>query len=200
MSIQVVSDERWLVLDKPSGVSVHNAEPGEQDVLDWLREQSRDERPVHRIDKGTSGLLLCASRERAAEASSWFVEGLVQKRYLAMVSGKARDKGVIRRALKESGQRVEATTRYRCLERFGSFTLLEVRTETGRKHQIRRHLQSIGLPLVGDDRYGPKRPRSIKGFPGRLWLHAASLELPNGWEFESPLPVELEQHLALLRG
>jgi 23S rRNA-/tRNA-specific pseudouridylate synthase len=199
MSIRILSDDEWLVLDKPAGVSVHNAAEGEQDVLSWLRREKRDERPVHRIDKGTSGLLLCASRERAAQASAWFVEGRVQKMYLAMVSGKARNKGVIRRALKEGGQRIEATTRYRCVERFGSFSLLEVRTETGRKHQIRRHLQSIGLPLVGDDRYGPRRPRPIKGFPGRLWLHAAWLELPMGEEFESPLPSELEEHLSLLR-
>ena len=199
MSPVVLAEQPWLVLNKASGMSVHNAQPGELDLVGWLRREGRHERPVHRLDKGTSGLVLCASGEAAAQVGAWFVGGEVRKTYLALVAGRARPKGVVRRALKEGGKRVEAVTRYLRLEQLGGFALLELRPQTGRKHQIRRHLASIGLPLVGDSRYGPRRPRRVPGFPGRLWLHALRLELPDRSRFEAPLAPELAAHLELLR-
>ncbi len=89
-------------------------------------------------------------------------------------------------------------TRYALAEALGAFSLLRVRPETGRKHQIRRHLHGIGLPLVGDTRYRG-RFRPVPGFPGRLFLHAWRLSLPDGRSFESPLPPELEACILELR-
>ena len=91
-----------------------------------------------------------------------------------------------------------AQTRYRVIERFDGFALLELQLVTGRKHQLRRHLTKAGWPIVGDERYGPKRPKRVPGFPGRLWLHAARIELANR-SIEAKLPADLEQHLEVLR-
>jgi 23S rRNA pseudouridine955/2504/2580 synthase len=93
---------------------------------------------------------------------------------------------------------VDAVTRYRLEAWLGPFSLLTVRPETGRKHQIRRHLQTIGHAVVGDDRYPPRRFRKVPGFPGRLWLHANELTLPDGRRFRAPLAAELDDHLRLL--
>ena len=107
--------------------------------------------------------------------------------------------GIIRRPLSYGRGRTQpAVTRYRCLAVHGRFSYLEVRPETGRKHQIRRHLHGIGHPLVGDTRYRPRRFRAVPGFPGRIWLHALRLELPDGRHFEAPLPPELSAHLEVL--
>jgi len=78
-------------------------------------------------------------------------------------------------------------------------TEVACRLETGRTHQIRVHLAAIGHPVVGDTRYGPPRFRPVPAFPGRLWLHAHRVRLPDGWEVLSPLPASLEAHLEVLR-
>ncbi len=158
--------------------------------------------PLHRLDLHTSGVLLCASdlsvRGRVQE---WFAAGLVQKTYLALVHGRTHGKGTIRRGLKDARRRktLDAVTRYTRREALGGFSLLEVHPETGRKHQVRRHLQGLGHAVVGDTRYRPKRFRKVPAFPGRLWLHAWRVTLPDGGAFEAPLPEALESHLAVLR-
>src|SRR5690606_14273653 len=146
------------------------------DLVSWLRGQGEDALPVHRLDAESSGLVICAAEPALRqEAAGWFAEGRIEKTYLALVAGRARPKGVIRRALEDArrGRPLPAVTRYRTLELLGGVSLLRVRPETGRKHQIRRHMQGLGHPLVGDTRYGPRRPLRVPGFPGRLWLHAA---------------------------
>ena len=72
-------------------------------------------------------------------------------------------------------------------------TLLELRLITGRKHQLRRHLAQAGMPIVGDKRYGPKRPLRVPGFPGRLWLHAHTLTIGEK-VITAELPPALETH------
>ena len=98
------------------------------------------------------------------------------------------------------GRPLPAVTRYRHREALGGFSLVEARPETGRKHQIRRHLHGIGHPIVGDERYRPRRFKAVPGYPGRLWLHAAALELPDGHTIVAPLPPALMDHLDRLRG
>jgi len=205
---RVIAQENGLwVLHKPSGYAVHRT--GDESIPDLQRwaaaelDAPESLSPIHRLDRETSGVVLFAAEpERLAEGGTWFAEGLVKKRYLALVFGHARAKGIIRRPLQDSrrGRRLDAVTRYRLRESYGAFSFLEVRPETGRRHQIRKHLHGIGLSIVGDTRYRAKRFRSVPGFPGRLWLHAAALELPGDVRYESPLPPELAAHLELLAG
>ena len=84
------------------------------------------------------------------------------------------------------------------MEWIGAFTLIEARPATGRKHQIRRHLHGLGHPIVGDERYPLPRFRAVPGFPGRLWLHALGVMLPDETILQDPLPPELEAHLAFM--
>lgn len=193
-----------VALDKPAGWVTHAARPEERhDLRAWAHAHvDRRLEPVHRLDRETSGVVLFAAdpavRARLGEA---FQRGEVHKSYLALVIGHAHRKGVIRHPLHPDhpGPPEPAVTRYALREALGGFSLLEVRPETGRKHQIRRHLQQIGLPLVGDARYPGRRRVRVPAFPGRLWLHALRVEVPGGAAFESPLPGELERTLAALR-
>ena len=194
-----------VVVNKPAGVATHRADGRHPDVVTLLRAAAPElglVAPAHRIDLETSGVLLLSAdpAERAA-LGRMFTEGAVHKRYLALVHGAMNRKGIVRRPLDDGrrGRPLEAVTRYRALERLGGFTLVAVRPEHGRKHQIRRHLQMIGNPIVGDARYGPRRFVPVPAFPNRLWLHAESLELPDGRRFEVPLAPELQAHLEVLR-
>lgn len=190
---------------KPAFMPVHRtAEDGPLDLVSWLAEQPDLPAglvPVHRLDAEASGVVLCAAdAQLRAEVSGWFARGEVDKSYVALVHGRTHKKGNIRRPLVDQrrGRPLEALTRYRKLDWIGAFTLVEARPATGRKHQIRRHLHGIGHPIVGDERYPPPRFRAVPGFPGRLWLHALGIMLPDETIFESPLPPELEAHLAYL--
>ncbi len=157
---------------------------------------------MHRLDRETSGLVLASpDASLRAELGDLFASGAVHKEYQALVFGRCHEKGVVRRALADGrrGRPLPAVTRYRLLEWLGPLSLVRARPEHGRKHQIRRHLQAIGHAIVGDERYPPPRFRRVPGYPGRLWLHASRLELPDGRVWEAPLPPELAAHLDLLR-
>ncbi len=193
-----------FAVHKPAGWRVHPAnDDGTPDLVAWLATQGRSmARPAHRIDAAASGIVLCGQTPAArARAGAWFTENQVHKVYLALVLGCTRKKGTIRRALADGrrGRKLDAVTHYRCVEQLGQVSLLAVQIETGRKHQIRRHLQGLGHSIVGDDRYRPKRFVSVPGFPGRLWLHARVLQLPGADPIEDPLPTELLDHLEVLR-
>lgn len=181
---------------------------------------------VHRLDKATSGLLVVAKNDEAhRRLASQFVRRQVKKKYIGLVHGWLKqDRGTIssnigrdrvrrtRMTTPRSGGR-EAITHYRVERRldvpFGKFTLLEVRIDTGRTHQIRVHLASLRHPVVGDTLYGA--PREVRSKPAgslslpRNFLHAATLEFqhPRTGEplsFSAPLPVELEGFLQRLGG
>ena len=210
-------DEDVIVINKPAGMAVHPA-PGSpahtlvNAVLAYLPGLAGDEdslRPgiVHRLDKDTSGLILVA-KNRVAQAylSDQFKSRTVSKKYIVLVKGKLTpEKGIIEAAIgrdPRNRQRMavvsrgrEARTDYRVIRYVGNHSLLEIRPETGRTHQIRVHLAAIGFPVVGDSQYGVKSPHLSRQF-----LHAAGLrfKLPSTGEyveFESPLPPDLEQAL-----
>ncbi len=213
----VYEDSDILVVDKPAGLVVHPA-PGHPShtlvnaVLNYLPALAQDAdslRPgiVHRLDKDTSGLILVAkNRVAQANLSDQFKNRVVKKSYLTLVNGKLTpEKGIIEAAIgrdRRHRQRMavvsngrEARTEYRVIKYYGNYTLLEIKPETGRTHQIRVHLSAIGFPVVGDATYGLKSPR----FP-RQFLHASRIgfHLPSTGsyvEFESPLPPDLEQVL-----
>jgi 23S rRNA pseudouridine1911/1915/1917 synthase len=213
----VYEDADLLVVDKPAGLAVHPA-PGHPShtlanaVLSYLPALAKDAdslRPgiVHRLDKDTSGLIIVAKNRLAqANLSQQFKSRVVKKTYITLVQGKLTpEKGIIeaaigrdpshrqRMAITAKGR--EARTEYRVIKYVGSYSLLEIRPETGRTHQIRVHLAAIGFPIVGDTTYGLKSSR----FP-RQFLHASKIafKLPStGKEvaLESPLPPDLHDVL-----
>ena len=233
MPLQVVyEDEDVLVIDKPAGMVVHPA-PGSPDMTlvnallaycgDRLSGIGGVRRPgiVHRLDKDTSGLLVVAKSDRAhAGLAGQFGDRTISRTYCAAVWGLPSPReGVIEGAIgRSSADRKKmavvrsggkpAVTRYRLLRGFGAAAaLVECRLETGRTHQIRVHLASIGHPVIGDPLYGRGRtaerarlvPEALQAplfaFP-RQALHARRLEFrhPASGEivaFESPLPEDM---------
>jgi len=220
-------DEDLLVLDKPAGLVVHPA-PGHArgTLVNALLHHCHDlsgvggvQRPgiVHRLDRGTSGAMVVAKHDAAhRDLAAQFQEHTIAREYRALVRGApgAAEGRIERRIGRHPRDRKrmsvrtargrEARTTWRVLERFSRSerSWLAVRPETGRTHQIRVHLASVGLPLVGDTVYG----RASRGELGlaRPALHAALLGFrhPRTGEdlrFEAPLPADLEEALAILR-
>jgi 23S rRNA pseudouridine1911/1915/1917 synthase len=218
----VYQDADVVVVDKPPGLTVHPAVGHPRGTLvnallalcPELAEIKGTLRPgiVHRLDKDTSGLMVVAKNERAqAGLARQMKNREVQKTYLALAQGRVDPpEGLIdapigrhprhrqRMTVLEGGR--SAQTRYRLREGFGDdYSLLEVELLTGRTHQIRVHLASIGHPVVGDGTYG-KRSALV----GRQFLHAWRLgfRLPTSGrprEFESPLAADLAAVLDRIR-
>jgi tRNA pseudouridine65 synthase len=203
----VHQDEHLVGIDKPAGLLVHPSALDaheERTALKLLRDQLGTRVwPLHRLDKGTSGVLLFAKNAEAArEWGLAFEQGRVHKRYLALVRGWPPEQGEITQPLARdpelpsAGQpQLEACTRYRRLACFewpfsvdgrhptSRYALVSVEPLTGRRHQIRRHFKHIAHPLVGDATHGKgAHNRAVAAFLGthRLWLHAESLALEDG--------------------
>ena len=178
-------DADIVVANKPSGLSVHRGWDDDRDVaLFRVRDAvGQHVHPVHRLDKGTSGALLFArSAAVAATLAKAFETGQVKKHYLALVRGTPPDEGVVDYAIQktEGGPRVAAVTRFSTLARskVDRCSLVLAMPETGRLHQVRRHLCHINHPLVGDVKHGSgavnRHYRATYGLH-RLALHAISL-------------------------
>lgn len=234
--VVVHEDPAFVVVDKPAGVVVH---PGAGNptgtLIAGLVERYPDiaalgagpsdpQRPgiVHRIDRGTSGLLVVARRADAyRELVRQMGERSVGRRYLALVSGHVADaKGMVDAPIGRSTRTPvlmtvtasgrPARTSFEVVERFEALggvrgpvaataTLLACTLDTGRTHQIRVHLSAIGHPVVGDDRYG-RPPRGVLPH-GRLFLHAAELAIDHPvtgarMSWSSALPADLASVLA----
>lgn len=231
MDLRVVyQDDDLLIVDKPSGVVTHPA-PGHPTgtLVHGLLGHAAEEGTslgtvggadragiVHRLDRDTSGLLMVAKTDAAQLALQAQLKARrVHKRYLALVAGSVaaqagrieapigrdpRDR--MRMAVVPGGR--DSVTLYRVRERFPAWTLLEVDLVTGRTHQIRVHLASIGHPVAGDPMYATGAARRGPDGLGRLFLHAWRLELasPSGEGLvraEAPLPDELVSVLDGLR-
>jgi 23S rRNA pseudouridine1911/1915/1917 synthase len=216
----VYEDDWLLVVDKPAGVVVHPA-PGHEHgtlvhgLVDHGPAGGHESRPgiVHRLDRDTSGLLIVA---RSAVAHRRLVEAMarraIQRRYVTLVCGTPpHPEGVIdvpigrhvrdrKRMSVHTARGRPAVTHFAVRQRFEAYTLLDVRLETGRTHQIRVHLAAVGCPVAGDVVYGGRpRPEGL----ARQFLHAARLAFPHpesGDElaFESPLPGDLTGFLRTL--
>ncbi len=225
-------DEDIVVVDKPAGMVVHPAAGHPSGTMvnallhhvDDLSGIGGEKRPgiVHRLDRGTSGLMVVAKNDAAHEAlAQQFHDRQVDKEYVALVWGEVqpgrridspigRDPGDRKKMSARAHRSREAVTRIVRTERFGrALTLAAVAIHTGRTHQIRVHLSSIGHPVVGDALYGGVKRR----IPGDLravarlerpFLHAARLAFKHPidgrrLEFTSPLPADLVAVLELLR-
>jgi 23S rRNA pseudouridine1911/1915/1917 synthase len=214
-------DNDLVAIDKPAGMVVHaGAGVHSGTVVNALLHRfgalsgvAGALRPgiVHRLDRYTSGVLLVAKNDDAhRRLAAQFSGRQVEKVYLALVHGKVKhESGRMERPIaRDPVRRTRMTTRldkgraawseYRVLRRFERFTLLEVKIGTGRTHQIRVHLSSIGHPVAGDTLYGA--PAKVEGRPalGRYFLHARRIRFrqPSTGEeivVESPLPAELEE-------
>jgi 23S rRNA pseudouridine1911/1915/1917 synthase len=214
-------DDAVVAVNKPSGLVVHAGAGVESGTLvnrlvnhfQGLSQIGGELRPgiVHRLDRGTSGVILVARTDAAHRAlAAQFSGRSVEKIYLALAQGRVLDDtGRIERPIArdpvhrtrmtarlETGR--SALTEFRVVERFEGFTYLEVRIGTGRTHQIRVHLASLGHPVAGDKLYGARVATE------RIFLHAwrISFTSPATVEritVEAPLPLELQQWLARLR-
>jgi 23S rRNA pseudouridine1911/1915/1917 synthase len=222
----VHQDESLVVINKQSGLNMHPAKPTEDTTLaNALLAQFPQIADVgesvwrpgimQRLDKEASGLVVIALTAAAYDKlKDQFQNHTVHKEYLALVEGQpSQESGTIDFPIGRSsrGYRMaarptagekdrEAITHYEVLEHLPDRTLVKVRTETGRTHQIRVHFKALGCPLVGDELYGKTGPKPAL----RLFLHATKLGFRHPdddrpVEFESPLPPELEQYLAGLR-
>jgi 23S rRNA pseudouridine1911/1915/1917 synthase len=178
-------DDHLLVIDKPAGVLV-GAAPGKSGptLLDLLSaQQGYRVQPVHRIDEGTTGALVVVKTDAARVAmEDLFRAHSVERHYLALVTGTPSPAaGIIQSQLDENGDVVRvvqrggrtAITRYETLARRGRFCLVQCQLETGRRNQIRAHMQALGCPLAGDRKYG-FRVRAGESFP-RPMLHSFRL-------------------------
>lgn len=220
MNIPIIyEDNSLLVINKPAGVAVQvDARSSEDTVLTKIQKTYPAAELVHRLDKDTSGLLLVAKHHAAHEyLKSLFKGRLVKKTYITLVSGiVSKDEGVISLAIarskKDFRKRVAspravkgarpAETHFKVVQRLKEYTLLEVVPKTGRTHQIRSHLASIGHPVACDKLYGGKKYKCPEEL-GRQFLHAAGLELIAEDKkricLEADLPSDLKKALGAVR-
>lgn len=221
----LAAEKDFLAIEKPAGIAVHpGAGVKPPTVVDALlrthpeiRGIGESERPgiVHRLDKDVSGVMLVARTRRGYDwLKDEFKGRRVAKTYVALVSGgPTQESGIVDRPIARSNRRArmsartpgqggkEAVTHWKVLRRYRNAALLEVTIETGRTHQIRAHLFSIGLPIVGDPLY---KARGGKASPlGRPFLHSERIEFtdPDGERrvYESPLPEALRAYLDTLK-
>ncbi|WP_296655773.1 RluA family pseudouridine synthase [Paraburkholderia sp.] len=223
-------DEALLVIDKPAGVAVHGGSGVAFGVIEQLREarpQGRFLELVHRLDRETSGILMLAKKRAALVGLHEQIrENAMDKRYYACVHGDWASDWGRRRAVKEplhkyltpEGERrvrvqpdgLQSHTVFNLVERWPAYALLEAELKTGRTHQIRVHLAHLGLPIVGDAKYGDfalNKALARQGAnPGikRMFLHAYRLKITHPvtgetLQFEAPLPPECRRFVDELR-
>lgn len=184
----VEEDETWLIVDKPSGISVHN---DKDSVIDFFNSKGTKLTPVHRIDKDTSGLLLLSKKK---ESTSTLQEDLSKSRkyYLAICRGQfTKDSGVWTERVSDkaegyknprgkSSERKDCTTHWKKLYQNKFFTLVLFRIETGRTHQIRKHCAIHKNEIIGDKRYGDSKYQKMiskKYNFNKMTLHSFQLDI-----------------------
>jgi 23S rRNA pseudouridine1911/1915/1917 synthase len=216
-------DDHLLVIDKPAGLVVHPARGHRTGTLAQLLGPVTAGGPdpqragiVHRLDRNTSGLLVLARSDEAhRRLQRALAQRLIVREYLALVHGRppartgtieapiGRDPRVRTRMAIDGAHPREARTHFEIERPLGAFTLLRLRLDTGRTHQIRVHLQAIGHPIAGDPEYGPRGGAGGSGTLGleRQFLHAARLSFAHPFtgapiEVVSPLPPDLQAALS----
>jgi 23S rRNA pseudouridine1911/1915/1917 synthase len=224
--VELYSDEHLLVLDKPPGLPIHpTARYHHGTLVSQLKERGVEAHPAHRLDRETSGIVVCG---RTLEASQRLMEafsgGGVRKQYLAVVEGSPPDTYAVDAPIAEGTELIRiavridpggkpARTRFAVEQRFDGHALVRAFPETGRQHQIRIHSREAGFPIVGDKMYGPD-PGYFDRFSkhcleDEAWeklklprhaLHAARIEFRHpatgkDVSFEAPLPDDLQEFI-----
>ena len=201
----IYQDEHYIAINKPAGLLVHRtslATESKEFALQILRNQiNRHVYPCHRLDRKTSGALLFAkSTEANRKMQKCFAENEVAKTYLAIVRGFTEDTGIIDYPLKtDNGKFQEAITHYKTLAKtevnlpFGKhstsrYSLVEVKPQTGRMHQIRKHFAHILHPIIGDRPHGCNKQNKLfkeRWNMSTMLLHSSSLEFTHPFSGES---------------
>ncbi len=213
-------DRDFLVINKPSGIASHGGSGVSFGAIELLRAARPHDtlELAHRLDRDTSGVLVLTRKRSALTALQAAIrEGRVEKRYLALIEGampraRLQVDAPLRKSVLQGGERMvcvaedgkPSRSHFGEIEKFAQASLVEVRLETGRTHQIRVHAQHIGHPLAGDEKYGDRafnkamREQGLK----RLFLHAASFQFTLGersYCFNAPLAAELAAVLDALK-
>lgn len=207
-SLVIYKDKDIIVINKPSGLAVQggtNTTRHVDGMLEALKfELNEKPKLVHRIDKNTSGILVLARNRKSADMlTKAFREKKINKTYLALVRGCPEPKeGIIEYNLEKVGEKMEvvedgqkALTEIKVLDNTGKkFALVEAHPLTGRTHQIRAHLEAIGTPIVGDDKYfGEKRER-FQQIQDKLYLHAYKIDLSDIYNKKTVITADLPKH------
>lgn len=209
LSLVIYKDDNIIVLNKPSGLAVQggtNTSRHVDGMLEALRfELNEKPKLVHRIDKDTSGVLVLArNRTWADRLTKAFREHTLPKTYLALVNSCPKNPaGEIKAPLEKCGEKSlvgpdgkPAATVYKTLDEVGSkFTLVEASPLTGRTHQIRAHMEYIGCPIVGDDKYfGGEKRQKYASIPDKLYLHAYKIDLSALYNKKTVIKAALPEH------
>ena len=209
-------NEKFILINKPSGIAVHSGTNQKFDFLSSLRSvyQKKELSLVHRLDKNTSGCLLVSKSYKAASyLGKSFLERSVKKKYYALLIGNL-DREVIEIESKISRDTFEkkmaindnigkyAYTKIKLIKNISSYSYVEIEIETGRTHQIRLHTASIGHPIAGDMKYNNQdhRDRNKQINLKRMFLHAFYIAFyyDEQYEFILDLPIELKEVLSVL--
>ena len=209
LSLVIYKDDNIIVLNKPSGLEVQggtNTSRHVDGMLEALRfELNEKPKLVHRIDKDTSGVLVLArNRTWADRLTKAFREHTLSKTYLALVNSCPKNPaGEIKAPLEKCGEKSlvspdgkPAATVYKTLDEVGSkFALVEASPLTGRTHQIRAHMEYIGCPIVGDDKYfGGEKRQKYASIPDKLYLHAYKIDLSALYNKKTVIKAALPEH------
>lgn len=204
----LLESPNFIAVNKPPGLlSIPGQNPREPNLLRSLARRFPNEQilVIHRIDRETSGVILFARNEEAHRtANGWFSSHIIKKEYQALASGSPRMPALrVNHPVdgKASLSQVQIVERYSAGEETGF--LARVRIATGRRHQIRVHLQAEGFPILGDTRYGGARSAFGISFP-RVALHAEKLVVPksdysDAVELVAPLPTDFNSWISSLR-
>ena len=186
-------DKEILVLHKPAGMTVYREDAAIPDAKSWAEKRCGGAiYPVHRIDRGTCGLLVFARTPKSSDALKLdFMKRRVRKHYVAIVVGECPKQGTIDTPLKDrDGKMLTALTRYQTLRTWSSaagvLSLVRADPKSGRLHQIRRHFDSIGHPILGDEKYGDARVNRLaakKLGVGRALLSAVEISFQHPGSF-----------------
>lgn len=217
-------DERVLVVNKPNNLLVHHSHYArnirELSLVQRLRELiDSDIYPVHRLDRKTSGVIVFAkTKEAAKHLQDQFEAQTTSKKYLALVRGWTEDKGSIDSPIKneDSGKYRDALTAFKTIEKVecnfpvapyptSRYSIVQLSPKTGRMHQLRKHMNKIAHPIIGDPKYGNRHHNhkfeELFGH-SKLYLHAQELrfEHPRGEvvSFKAELPAHWKQNLSYL--